>query len=350
MHNYLKEILRDWFGPLYEPIRDFVYAPAWGLITAFWEPGNGFFWLYMVSSVVIGLIVYLLQCRKYERLSLSGFLQFLLPKAVFTHKSAIIDYKFYVVNAFVYNLVTGGAIFGAAYVIASNLNSLLQSLIGSAGPQWEVSTASRIVYTVLAIMAHDLGVTLGHYLEHKIPFFWEFHKVHHSAEVLTPFTNYRNHPVDKILEMLCASFFVGMLTGTFRYLYPGGVAQFTIINISVMFFVYYLIANLRHSHIWLSYGWRLDHIISSPAMHQLHHSSEKRHFDKNYALVFSFWDYLAGTLYVPKGKEEFNWGLSSQEHLAYNSVWNLYAVPIKKVAALIRRKKVAALILRQTDE
>jgi sterol desaturase/sphingolipid hydroxylase (fatty acid hydroxylase superfamily) len=53
--------------------------------------------------------------------------------------------------------------------------------------------------------------------------------------------------------------------------------------------------------------------------------------------VFSFWDYLAGTLYIPREKEEFKWGLSNQERLAYGSVASLYLTPIKKAAALIGR-------------
>jgi len=337
MPSDLKQLLRDCFGPLYEPVRDYVYGPVWGIVVGFMQPENNLYWLYLVSATVIALFIYLAQGGRHERLSPSGFIRFLLPKAVFAHKSAIVDYKFYVVNPFVYKIITGGAIFGSV-AIASKVGSLLQSSFGD-GPRWEMTAASSVVYTILAIAAHDLGVTLGHFLEHKIPFFWEFHKVHHSAEALTPFTNYRSHPVDKLLEMFFSLLFVGVIGGTFQYLYPGGVIQVTIINVSVMFFVYNLIANLRHSHIWLSYGWFINHIISSPAMHQLHHSSEERHFDKNYALVFSFWDYLAGTLYVPREKEEFKLGLSNQEHLAYDSVSSLYLTPIKKAAALFGRSR-----------
>src|SRR5262249_35484476 len=149
-----------------------------------------------------------------------------------------------------YKIITGGAIFGSA-AMARYVRSLLQSSFGD-GPQWEMNAASRVVYTILANAAHHPRVTMGHFFEYKIPLFWEFRKVHQSAEALTPFTNYRSHSVDKTLELFLALFFVGTLGGTFQYLYPGGVTQVTIINVSVMFFVYNLIANLRHSHIWLS--------------------------------------------------------------------------------------------------
>jgi len=51
------------------------------------------------------------------------------------------------------------------------------------------------------------------------------------------------------------------------------------------------------------------------------------------------WDYLAGTLYVPREKEEFKWGLSNLEHLTYDSVTSLYLTPIKKAADLFGRSR-----------
>src|SRR5262249_60427234 len=88
---------------------------------------------------------------------------------------------------------------------------------------------------------------------------------------------------------------------------------------------------------WMSFGRIINTIINSPAMRELLHSSEERHFDKNSALDFSIWDCLTGTLYVPSEKEEFKLRLSNREHLAYDSVTSLYLTPIKKAAALIGR-------------
>ena len=49
--------------------------------------------------------------------------------------------------------------------------------------------------TVTLFLAYELGYWLNHYVPHRVPFLWEFHKVHHSATVLTPLTNFRVHPV-----------------------------------------------------------------------------------------------------------------------------------------------------------
>ena len=53
-----------------------------------------------------------------------------------------------------------------------------------------------IGYTLAVVLAIDLAVWLTHYLQHKVVVLWQFHQVHHSAEVLTPMTVYRMHPVD----------------------------------------------------------------------------------------------------------------------------------------------------------
>src|SRR5262249_48815104 len=137
MPSDLKQLLRDYFGPLYEPVRDYVYGPAWGIITGFMDPGYNLYWLYLVSAAVIALFIYLAQDGRHERLSPSGFIRFLLPKAVFAHKSAVIDYKFYVINPLVYKIITGGAVFGSA-AMASKVRSLLQSSFGD-GPHWEMT-------------------------------------------------------------------------------------------------------------------------------------------------------------------------------------------------------------------
>ena len=53
--------------------------------------------------------------------------------------------------------------------------------------------------TIVVFLAFELGYWFHHYLSHRIPFMWEFHKVHHTAEVLTPVTIFRVHPLDTVV-------------------------------------------------------------------------------------------------------------------------------------------------------
>nr|WP_216092588.1 sterol desaturase family protein [Candidatus Marithrix sp. Canyon 246] len=48
-----------------------------------------------------------------------------------------------------------------------------------------------VLFTLSLFIFSDLTRYLLHRLLHSIPILWEFHKVHHSAKVLNPFTFYR---------------------------------------------------------------------------------------------------------------------------------------------------------------
>ncbi len=48
-------------------------------------------------------------------------------------------------------------------------------------------------------------------------------------------------------------------------------------------------------------------------MHQLYHSAEDRHHDRNFGSLLSLFDLLLGTLYLPKRGEDFRWGLNERE-------------------------------------
>ena len=55
-------------------------------------------------------------------------------------------------------------------------------------------------------------------------------------------------------------------------------------------------ANLRHSHVWITYGRIMERLLISPAQHQIHHSKNKVHFDRNFGVVLAIWDGMFGTL------------------------------------------------------
>jgi sterol desaturase/sphingolipid hydroxylase (fatty acid hydroxylase superfamily) len=86
-----------------------------------------------------------------------------------------------------------------------------------------------------------------------------------------------------------------------------------------------------------SYGPVLDRIFICPTLHQIHHGSSPQHIDKNFGGIFSIWDWLAGTLYLPRDDEELILGLQNAEHDDYNSVASLYVLPFVKNALRMHR-------------
>jgi sterol desaturase/sphingolipid hydroxylase (fatty acid hydroxylase superfamily) len=320
----IKTTAAQWLGPVYEPLVYLSYAlfPFGGAHVL-----NGTF---ILSALLLAAWLYRSETRRPGTPSLGGFARFVMPSAVFWHPSARVDYRFYLVNAVFLSYVrlsvrVSG--FVSLLHVSDVVRSWCQGVIGSAAGS--PGLPAQVLYTLALVLALDFAKFLAHFLQHKVPVLWEFHKVHHSAEVLTPVTNFRLHPVDVIVEQFLAALAGGLVVGVFASMYPAGVAELTILNIGAIHFFYFLAANLRHSHIPLHFGWRLSHVFSSPYMHQLHHSSEARHWDRNYALIFSFWDWLFRCLYVPRGREQFKLGLSGPPTSDFDAAWKLYVMPFR---------------------
>lgn len=286
--------------------------------------------VFLGSSIVLALWFYWYVAERSEPLSTRSFVRFLLPRRVFLHKSALVDYQYYLVNSVFLSYVGLSARIAAVVGllgIGDAVRSVLERSFGVRGDVGEAGFVAQAAFSLAMVLAVDFAKFFAHFLQHKVPLLWEFHKVHHSAQVLTPLTNLRLHPMDLILEQLLIAFLAGVVAGAFGYFYPVEITELTIMNIGVIYFVYFLAANLRHSHIPLAFGWRTSHFLSSPYMHQIHHSSEIRHWDRNYALIFSFWDRLFDSLYVPRGKEDFKLGLPADENQRFKSLRALYAAP-----------------------
>jgi sterol desaturase/sphingolipid hydroxylase (fatty acid hydroxylase superfamily) len=96
----------------------------------------------------------------------------------------------------------------------------------------------------------------------------------------------------------------------------------------LVYLIFNLTIHFRHTHIPLSFGPYLSYIFSSPSMHQIHHSIEPRHLNKNYAIIFSIWDWLFKSLYIPKEPETFRIGLpDSEEQKKFQGLYNHLTIP-----------------------
>jgi sterol desaturase/sphingolipid hydroxylase (fatty acid hydroxylase superfamily) len=159
--------------------------------------------------------------------------------------------------------------------------------------------------TVAAFLAYEFGYWLDHYLSHRIPFLWEFHKVHHQAEVLTPLTNFRVHPVDSIVFVNILAITMGTTDGALNYVFGKPIAAFTPFNVNALILAgTYLLDHLHHTQFWIPFtGW-LGRIFISPAHHQIHHSTNPIHFNKNMGSCLAIFDWMFGTLYIPKIENE----------------------------------------------
>ncbi len=139
-----------------------------------------------------------------------------------------------------------------------------------------------------------------HWLMHKVPWLWPFHVAHHSARVLTPMTLYRTHPLEAAMAAVRNSISLGVATGVFLFLFRGHFHVLTFFGVNAFGQMFnFLGANLRHSQLPLRFGW-LEHLLISPAQHQIHHSSAERDFDRNFGVSLAIWDRAFGCLVLSR--------------------------------------------------
>ena len=177
-------------------------------------------------------------------------------------------------------------------------------------PAWAVLTMA----TVLQLLAYEFAYWFAHYLFHKIPALWEFHKVHHSAEVMTTLTELRQHPVEIVAFVNLIGLSTGLVFGVMTYVFGPGVQPFTLLNGNILLMLFLITyGHLRHSHMWIAFTGPAGRILQSPAHHQIHHSDNPRHFDRNLGYSLALWDWAFGTLCIPaKTREPIAFGLGEE--------------------------------------
>ena len=161
----------------------------------------------------------------------------------------------------------------------------------SAAPAWSIAA----LYTVVLFIAWDLSRFVLHALMHRSAVLWQFHQVHHSAQTLTPLTLYRVHPLERALYALRGVVVTGLVLGLFTFGFGDGTVQLELLGVNAIGLVCSVVSgNLRHSHVWWSFG-RLERWLISPAQHQLHHGREPEACSCNYGTWLALWDRLLGS-------------------------------------------------------
>jgi sterol desaturase/sphingolipid hydroxylase (fatty acid hydroxylase superfamily) len=309
--------------------------PASAFVAMFQDPSNRWFTLYLACSFAIACAVFLHDARHDPDVKAKGLLAYLFPKDVYGHRSAIADYWFFCINKLVFALafaaliaLTSSAVRGASFV----LNAVAISPELSA-PSW----LTILVATLLPALAMDFGLWFGHWLLHKVPVLWEFHKVHHSAEVLTPLTAGRVHPLEDAINITFSGICGGIALAFCQFLFGPKAVVFSVFQLNALIAVFFIFGfHLRHTHIWLPYKGIWGKLFVSPAHHQYHHSVSRRHWDKNLGFGFAIWDWIFGTLYPVDEREPIQIGMNGHEEPEYHSVRAMYLLPFVKAWRILK--------------
>jgi len=301
----------------------------WGHV---FDPNKRLFWGYLLATFGFATFVWWRsKCQK-------SLIQFLFPRAVWLNQSAKQDYIVWLLNAAIKTILIIPLLFSAA-PIAIELSFFLERTFGDRPPLFLDKTAVALSFTLMLFVLDDLTRYWLHLLLHKVPALWAIHKVHHSAEVMTPITVYRIHPIESALYACRLVLSQGLVLGLGFYLFGHRLDVVDVLGANIGVFLFNMFAaNLRHSHVWLTWPKVLEKWLISPAQHQIHHSSAIEHRDKNIGSALAIWDRIAGSLVL---SEEANRKLTfGVGHRPYKNLIALYALPcIEFCKAIIPKRR-----------
>ena len=222
------------------------------------------------------------------------------------------DLGYLAINGKLYSMVSAGIV---AW-IATGTNSLLDSASLLPEKGW---LADRNFWLQAAIffVISDFLQWCVHNLLHRVPFLWNFHKVHHSIHEMDWAGAFRFHWVEIVVYKSLQ--YVPLL-------YLGGDG-------APLLFVYVFgtfWGHFNHANVNLGIG-PLAYIFNSPRMHLWHHdASDEGGVAKNFGIVLSLWDWVFGTAYWPRDR--------APERIGYPDDTELPGfLPLQLVFPLIRR-------------
>ena len=244
---------------------------------------TNYFWGLIIISLVIWSLEVLFPWRKEQK---------------FFRKDFWLDGFYMFFNFFLFSIAISG------------IYDLLEHLFYSVGLNPKSFAFVNILDFPLAIQLLVFFVILDfvqwvtHILLHKIPLFWQFHKIHHSVKEMGFAAHLRYHWMENILYKPLKTFGVMLLGG------------FEPEQAYIVHFIAVAIGHLNHANIKFSWG-PLKYLLNNPIMHLHHHAYElpKGKFGVNFGISLSLWDYLFNTHHVPDSDGSIKIGFPGDEKL-----------------------------------
>jgi len=151
------------------------------------------------------------------------------------------------------------------------------------------------------ILVYDFCSYWAHRVSHNNRFFWATHVVHHTAEHYNLTVAFRLSWV----QHLKIIFFIPIVLLGFHPII------FFIVNQVMVLFQFW-----QHTEYIKKLPSLIEWTIITPSNHRVHHGADEKYIDKNFGVLFTFWDRLFGTY----AKEDSlpTYGITSKIKLSSN--------------------------------
>lgn len=183
-----------------------------------------------------------------------------------------------------------------------------------------------LIAAVVAILILDYSMFLWHWLNHRVPFLWRFHHVHHTDLDLDITTAFRFHFGEMLLSVAARSVQVVVAGAS-----PAVALIYEIV----------LEASTEFHHSNVRLPFRIERVLSwfimTPRAHGIHHSIVARETNSNYSNFIILWDRLHRTLRLNVRQDEVVIGVPDYRDPRELGVVSLLLMPFRR-----QRQRIAA--------
>lgn len=215
---------------------------------------------------------------------------------------------FFTLTTIIVNFVLAFALVAAAGWVSAAEFGVLHWL---AMPLW--------AQVVVGLLIMDfVSSWLVHWVEHQVPWMWQFHLIHHTDQHVDTTTANRHHPGESVIRVIFTILAV-VVAGAPIWLI------FLYQSLSVV------MTQWNHSNIKMpnQLDRLLSYVLCTPNMHRVHHHYRQPYSDTNYGNIFSFWDRLLGT-YIAVDNTKLRYGVDTHMDKAEaDSIPALLGIPFK---------------------
>ena len=173
-----------------------------------------------------------------------------------------------------------------------------------------------LVTALLSIVLLDAWMYLWHRANHEVALLWCFHRVHHSDTEMDVTSATRFHTSEIIISGILRALVIAILGVSLQ-----NVLLYDALMLPVIF--------LHHSNINLpeAIDRILRTVVTTPAIHRVHHSRLLSETNSNYGTIFSFWDRLAHTFRLRSDGTRVEFGVQGFEGEEWQSLRGLLLTP-----------------------
>lgn len=160
---------------------------------------------------------------------------------------------------------------------------------------------------VLAFVLDDLAYYTFHRAAHRVRWFWASHVIHHSSQHYNLTTALRQT-------------WTGFISASFLFRLPLFLIGFHPVMIFFVAGLNLIYQFWIHTEVVGRMPRWFEAVMNTPSHHRVHHATNPRYLDKNYAGVFIVWDKMFGTFVEEREDDRPRYGIV-KDLGSFNLLW-----------------------------